>query len=201
MLEQMPILIRIDDYKIERILRGVQRTNNPAKENEGKRNLHWKELVHFSACHCVNHVLTSTAGKSLAETLEKANNRWWTNRHYKFHSNEHFLQVRHTVNAHLMSFLKDHVASKPIILFEPSTVSIEELEMELSQNLHVVSILGDSIQEGYIVQKFIVDESSESLALYQHMTTVFGMGAFKRLPDRIEALSLLSGKSTFGHRT
>ncbi|MBH5318703.1 hypothetical protein I6N90_12930 [Paenibacillus sp. GSMTC-2017] len=194
MLEPMPALIRIDDYKIEQILRGVECNNKPSNESGGKRSLHWKELVHFAACHCVNDVLTSTSGKSLAETLEKANNRWWTNRHYKFHSNEHFLQVRHTVNAHLLSFLTHHVASKPIMLFEPSTIHIEELGMELAQNLHVVATLDDHIQGEYIVQKFIVDETPESLELYKHMTTAFGMSAFKRLPERIEALSLISGK-------
>ncbi|MDF2838190.1 MAG: hypothetical protein K0Q63_3830, partial [Paenibacillus sp.] len=43
-------------------------------------------------------------------------------------------------------------------------------------------------------QKLIVDDNAEAMELYLHMTVVFGMSAFGRLPSRIEALMPLNGR-------
>ncbi|GBG11873.1 hypothetical protein PAT3040_06723 [Paenibacillus agaridevorans] len=79
--------------------------------------------------------------------------------------------------------------------FESFTVYVEELDMELTQQFHLITVQDQADGEGgYIVQKLVADENPESLELYFHMTVVFGMCAFGRLPSRVEALVPLSGR-------
>lgn len=77
--------------------------------------------------------------------------------------------------------------------FESFSVYVEELDMELSQHFHMVYMHADGSGD-YTVQKLVADENADALALYRHMTAVFGHYAFGRLPSRIEALLPLSGK-------
>jgi hypothetical protein len=121
--------------------------------------------------------------------------RRWTNRNYKFHSNEHFLQIKQAVITNLCTFLVDEpCSSTPIILFEQLTAYVDGLDMELSQIFHMVSADAEGAADDYIVQKFAVDTDADSLDLLFHMTSVFCANAFEKLPTRIEVLSLLSGK-------
>ena len=66
--------------------------------------------------------------------------------------------------------------------------------MELSQIFHLVSADAEGAADDYFVQKFVVDADVDSLDLLFHMTSVFCVSAFEKLPTRIEVLSLLSGK-------
>lgn len=43
------------------------------------------------------------------------------------------------------------------------------------------------------MRKLVADDNAEAMELYRHMTVVFGMCAFDRLPSRIETLFPLSG--------
>ncbi|MFD0589525.1 hypothetical protein ACFQZE_16170 [Paenibacillus sp. GCM10027627] len=190
-LEQMPALVRIDDYQMERMLIGETCFNSSKPSH---RDVTWKQLVHFSACHCVNDVLSENSGEELDLRLNKAANRRWSNRHYRFHSSEHYLQVRCMVMDHLLAFLQMHPLKNVMVLFEQMTAYIEELDMEMVQNFHIVAFDGGDASEHYNVQKYVVEEGEEALELYARMTTLFCMSAFGRLPVQIEAFSLLSGK-------
>ncbi|MOA20673.1 hypothetical protein D3C78_1411290 [compost metagenome] len=71
--------------------------------------------------------------------------------------------------------------------------------MELSQSFHLITADPEGTPEDYIVQRFALDTDSEALELLFHMTSVFGISAFDRLPTRIEVLSVLDGSWTVFH--
>lgn len=193
--QQLLPIVRLDDYGIERLLlRGSTCRGHASPYTEDGKNYHWKQLVQLSACRCIYEVLKQSSGVDLDVRIERAVGRYWTNRHKSFHSGEHFLQIRHIVARHIHHFLSRQNAGQPMVLFEKYTVYIDQLDMELEQTLHIVASVGLDDRASYIVQKFVVDDDPQTLELFARMTTVFGTAAFRRMPERIEALSLLSGK-------
>lgn len=196
MMEQLPTVLRIEDYKLEELLRCPERF---AKRKSGMRenDVNWRQMVQFAASHSVNDFYRLPEEARTQAAIEAAVERWWTNRNYKFHSDEHFLQMKQMVKAHLTAFLLGgSCPSMPIIFYEQLTAYVDELDLELSQIFHLVSVDIEGAADDYIVQKLAIDTDQDSLDLLFHMTSVFCMSAFEKLPNRIEVLSLLNGKRT-----
>lgn len=194
-MEQLPAVIRLEDYKLEELLRNPERFAKIQSGSKRDSGVNWRQMVQFAAMHSVNDFYKLPAEARTRAAVEAAVERWWTNRNYKFHSNEHFLQMKHAVISNLGEFLVDEpCCSTPIILFEQLTAYVDELDMELSQIFHVVSADAEGAADDFIAQKFAVDTDADSLDLLFHMTSVFCANAFEKLPARIEVLSLLSGK-------
>ncbi|RCW47822.1 hypothetical protein [Paenibacillus prosopidis] len=194
-MEQLPAVIRLEDYKLEELLRSPERFAKMQSGSKRDSGVNWRQMVQFAAMHSVNDFYKLPAEARTQAAVEAAVERWWTNRNYKFHSNEHFLQMKQAVISNLGAFLvEEQCCSTPIILFEQLTAYVDELDMELSQIFHVVSADAEGAADDFIVQKFAVDMDADSLDLMFHMTSVFCANAFEKLPARIEVLSLLSGK-------
>lgn len=195
-MEQIPAVIRIEDYKLEELLRCPERfakIKSADRKREGDVN--WLQMVQFAASHSVNDFYGLPEIARTQAAVEAAVEQRWTNRNYKFHSNEHYLQMKQTVMKHLTTFLIDGpCCCTPILSYEQLSAYVEELDLEISQIFHLVSADKEGSADDFIVQKFVVDVDKEPLDLLFHMTSVFCMSAFEKLPTRIEALSLLSGK-------
>lgn len=193
-MEQIPAVIRMEDYKLEELLRCPERFAKMQSGGQRKVDVSWRQMAQFAACHSVDDYFKLPAQSRTEEAVETAVEHWWTNRHYKFHSNEHYLQSKHSVISNLTAFLVDEkCCSTPIIVFEQLTAYVEELDMELSQIFHLVSADEAGGVSDYIIQKFVADENKDTLDLLYHMTSVFCASAFGKLPSRIEVLSVLNG--------
>ncbi|WP_108996085.1 hypothetical protein [Paenibacillus agaridevorans] len=195
MQKLMPPLVRIEDVKIEQMLRGGG--ESPRSQGEmGRRKEGWSRLVLLSACLAVHDVCVVPRQERTEALVEEACLRSFSNRHQQFHSGEHYLQTRCDIIRHLQRFMvQDSCDGEVMARFESFTVYVEELDMELTQQFHLITVQDQADGEGgYIVQKLVADENPESLELYFHMTVVFGMCAFGRLPSRVEALVPLSGR-------
>ncbi|CAM4093872.1 hypothetical protein PAAL109150_09465 [Paenibacillus alkaliterrae] len=194
-MEQMPTIIRIEDYKLEELLRCPIRFAAIHAGRKRESDVNWRQMVQFAASHSVNDFYMLPLEARTEAAIEAAVERWWTNRHYKFHSDEHFLQMKQTVKENLTLFLLGGACTNmPIISFEQLRTYVDELDMELSQIFHTVAADSEGGADDFIVQKFAVDVNKEALGLLFHMTSVFCMSAFEKLPSRIEVLSLLEGK-------
>jgi len=194
-MEQMPAILRVEDYKLEELLRCPERFARRQSGRKQERDVNWRQLVQYAASHSVNDFYRQPKEARSIEGIHNSVENWWTNRNYKFHSDEHYLQMKHTVKEHLTAFLLGGAApSMPIIFYEQMTAYVEELDLEISQIFHLVSAEQEGTLDEYIVQKLAVDTDEDSLNLLFHMTSVFCMSAFERLPARIEVFSLLSGK-------
>lgn len=194
-MEQFPTVLRVEDYKLEELLRCPDRFARNKKGSKRESEVNWRQMVQFAASHSVNDFYGMPEGARTQAAIEASVERWWTNRNYKFHSDEHYLQMKHTVKKQLTDFLLGgSCPGMPIIFYEQLTAYVDELDLEISQIFHLVSVDPEGGADDYIVQKLAVDVDEDSLGLLFHMTSVFCMSAFDKLPARIEVLSLLSGK-------
>lgn len=194
-MEQIPTVLRVEDYKLEELLRCPDRFASSKKGRKRESDVNWRQMVQYAASHSVNDFYGLPEGARTQATIEASVEHWWTNRNYKFHSDEHFLQMKQTVKEQLTVFLLGgSCPSMPIIFYEQLTAYVDELDLEISQIFHLVSVDQEGAADDYIVQKLAVDVDEDSLDLLFHMTSVFCMSAFEKLPTRIEVLSLLSGK-------
>ncbi|MHA6482330.1 hypothetical protein ACX1C1_10575 [Paenibacillus sp. strain BS8-2] len=199
MQKLMPPLVRIEDGKIEQIIRGASSiARDGARTRYGwgreRQEDNWTQLALHSACLAVGDLCLIPASERTYADVETSCMRRFTNRHYRFNSPEHFLQTRQQMITNLQKFFVDEPCNGTLMTrFETFMVYVEELDMELSQRFHLI-IMPEANKGDYIVQKLVVDDNLEAMELYFHMTVVFGMTAFGHLPSRIEAIMPLSGK-------
>lgn len=195
-MEQIPAVLRIEDYKLEELLRCPERF---AKRKAGRKregDVNWRQMVQFAASHSINDFYGLPEAARSPEAIEASVEHWWTNRNYKFHSDEHYLQMKQQIKDQLKVFLLNgSCPAMPIVFFEQLSTYVEELDLEISQIFHLISRDEDGAADDYIVQKLAVDVDADALDLLFHMTSVFCMSAFEKLPSRIEVLSLLNGKN------
>jgi hypothetical protein len=199
----IPPLVRMEDAKIEQMLRGGGVSPNNGRYNGGagangknRSREGWTRLALLSACLAVHDICMVPRHGRTEAMVEAACLRRFSNRHRQFHSGEHYLQTRYEMIRHLQTFfVREPCEGAVMACFEAFTVYVEELDMELSQQFHLITMQGDVEGDGgYVVQKLVADDNAESLELYFHMTVVFGMSAFGRLPARVEALLPLTGR-------
>ncbi len=191
----MTPLLRMEDVQIERLLRNQTAPRQKAGHAACRQVAEgWTDLALQSACLSAFDICLKPNGQRSDEMVERSVMRRFTNRHYQFHSSEHFLQIKHQITTHLQSFLV-HCPCEGAIMarFETFSVYVEVLGMELTQHFHMIHMHPDGNGD-YTVQKLVADDNEDALALYRHMTAVFGYYAFGRLPSVIEALLPLSGK-------
>lgn len=194
-MEQLPVILKIEDYKLEELLRCPERFAKMKSGSKREGDVNWRQMVQFAASHCVNDFYRLSEAARTPEAIEASVEHWWTNRNYKFHSDEHYLQMKQQIKVQLRAFLLDgSCPSTPIVFYEQLATYVEELDLEISQIFHLISGEPGGAADDYIVQKLAVDVDEESLDLLFHMTSVFCMSAFEKLPARIEVLSLLCGK-------
>lgn len=196
-MEQIPTVLRIEDYKLEELLSCPEQFAIMKSGRKRERSVNWRQMVQFAASHSVNDFYRLPDEARTQEAIEAAVEHWWTNRNYIFHSDEHYLQMKQMVKAHLTAFLLGGLCKgMPVIFYEQLTTYVEELDLEISQIFHLVSADKEGGANDYIVQKLAVDSDEDSLDLFFHMTSVFCTSAFGKLPTRMEVLSLLNGKRT-----
>lgn len=194
-MEYVPAVLRVEDYKLEELLRCPQKFAKSKSGRKKKGDVNWQQLVQFAASHSVNDFYKHPKEARSKAAIHASVDHWWTNRNYKFHSNEHFLQMKQAIKEQLTNFLLGgSCPDMPIIFYEQMTAYIEELDLEISQIFHLVSVDPAGAADDYIVQKLAVAMNADTLQLLFHMTSVFCMSAFEKLPSRIEVLSLLTGK-------
>lgn len=195
----MTPLVRVEDGKIERLLRGAgSAARHPSGQLAGggksRTEETWIQLALRSACLAVSDICLVPARERTNAMVEDAVMRRFTNRHYRFSSGEQFLQTRFQIIGHLQKlFVRDDEEGVVMARFETFAVYVEELDMELSQHFHLIA-MPEANKGDYVVRKLVADDNAEAMELYRRMTVVSGMCAFGRLPSRIEALFPLSGK-------
>ena len=191
-MEPIPAVIRIEDYKLEELLRCPERFAGMKSGRKQEKRIGWRQLAQYAASHSVNDFFMLPREARTRAALEAAIGRRWTNRIQTFHSNEHYLQMKHTVADRLARFLVEKpVCCEPMIVFEQLTSYVEELDLELSQIFHLISACEGGSPVAYKVVKFVANADEDTLELLFHMTSVFGMSAFGSLPACIEVVPVL----------
>lgn len=182
----------ITDQHLEEYLRCPYQFYQKQFRGKPTTSVQWGEMVQYVVNLVVQdfYKLPSTA-RSAYKVLELIQQHW-VKKVELFDSKIHYYLVLAKITDHLIQHLVESTItdSQPAILFEKLRIPLEELEVELAMTFHVVEWQDDS----YVVKKYIVEEDENILASYKHMTTLFCNRAFQSLPERIEVISLLSGK-------
>ena len=193
MQNELNFILQVSDVECEQLL-----LNRPANESSStslrsQHNSSWRELSFLSACLSAKDICILSASDLTPDAVKAAVVNRFTNRHYHFHSNEHFVQVKAEVIQHMQSFFasKQH-ESELMARFETFSVSIDELDMELTQHFHMMYYEPSS--NCYIVQRLMSDPNEALLELYYHTTAIFAAKAFNDVALRFEVLYPLCGK-------
>jgi hypothetical protein len=156
----------------------------------------WKQVVQ----HAVHQVIARyyrlpKAARSTTSILQLLNTHWRKDVRL-FDSKGHYYEVLAIVTNHLVqTLLTDREAEAPVILFETMRTYSFELETEIGITFHVVQWTDSS----FSIKRYVLEEEMDSFESYKHMAVLFCEQGLGRLPERVEILSLLSGRAKVWH--
>jgi hypothetical protein len=180
----------IADYHLEEFMRCPYQFYQ--KQILGKRvtRLHWREMVQYAVNQVVEDYYKLPPQSRSAYKVMELIQRHWIKKVDLFASKIDYYLVLANVTDHLLHcLLEAKDADVPVLLFEKLRVYLEELQVELAMTFQVVEWSAES----YIVKKFFVEENENILTSFKHMAVFFCKKAFQSLPERIDAVSLLTG--------
>jgi hypothetical protein len=164
------------------------------KPTSGKEYTHfqWRQLVQNTVNHIINEFyqlpLKTRSSLKVLELIQ----RYWIKRVDLFDSKAHYYTVLAKITDHLLrNLISNRHGPPPVFLFEKFNTWIEELQIHLSMTFQVAEWTNKS----FVIKKYIVDDKEDVLLSFQHLAVVFCQKAFQTLPERIEVISLLSGKT------
>ncbi|WP_132415670.1 hypothetical protein [Paenibacillus albiflavus] len=158
----------------------------------GSHTESWRQLTQFSVDQVIRSYQSMPEEARTPAFIMDCVDEVWTNDIDRFDSLHHYRQVKRISTKYLMQFLQNHSHKNAVSLYaESMSVHVEELELELSIMFHLIEKKDDS----FLLRKYFVTDEPDVIQAYFHMSTVFSYLAFDHIPDRIEAVSLLNGKS------
>ncbi|MGG1516104.1 hypothetical protein ABE504_11865 [Paenibacillus oryzisoli] len=181
----------VADYQLERWMRSIAQ-REPAREID---DTDWRQLAQYAAFHAVNDWYMLQPVSRTFATLTQAFEQRWTNKVQKFGSSGHYKQVKEQLLLELYLKLtdEDNAVEWPILLFECTSVWVEELDLGLSMIVQVMAQSGG--EHRLTLYKYMVDASETAVQLYFHMSVVFCQRAFGQLPADIEVVDLFHGET------
>ncbi|CEH30181.1 hypothetical protein AM501_11750 [Aneurinibacillus migulanus] len=156
----------------------------------------WKQVVQRIVRQIIEHYFQFPAQARSVSGILKLIDMYWIKQPSLFESKGHYYTVLAHVSNYLVQYLlEDCQADPPLMLFEKVKVTSKELALDLSITLQIVQGTGSS----FVIKKFTLEEDEESFTSYKHIAVLFSQEAFGILPERIEIISLLSGKRKSWH--
>lgn len=183
---EMPQLMR--DTEIEQFIRC---SGCYYRICSGSHELSWRQLTQQSVDEIVRsyHSMPIEA-RTPAFIMDSAEQKW-TDDYDKFNSLHHYRQVKRISTKYLMQYLSRPIDENALSLHtEPMSVFVKDLDLELSMMFHSI----ERTDRTFFLRKFFVSDEPEVIKAFFHMSIIFSYIAFDRLPDRVEAISLLNGK-------
>ncbi|MGC5325216.1 hypothetical protein [Brevibacillus sp. SYSU BS000544] len=181
----------ITDQHLEEFMRCPYQFYQKQFRGKPATSLKWEEMVQYVVNLVVQDFYKLPPTFRSAYKVLELIQQHWVKKVELFDSKIHYYLVLAKITDHLTQQLVEESSKEiPAILFEKLRVSVEELQIELAMTFHAVEWFEDS----YVVKRYIIEEDENILSSYRHMTTVFCNHAFHSLPERIEIVSLLSGK-------
>ncbi|MFC0214480.1 hypothetical protein ACFFK0_18780 [Paenibacillus chartarius] len=182
----------LQDYNLEEWARCSYKFYNSRILNRHPDVLNWRQMVQYAVNHVIHDGYALPAEQRTPEHIEHLIAKRWKIRPSLFPSAYHEKLIRRTVTEQLIRYFTGHRQSGPLLfLFESYTVRVEELGVELSMIVQVA----EWSQKSFVIRKLFVDSDPDVISCFQHVATLFCYKAFGKLPESIEALSLLTGQT------
>jgi hypothetical protein len=161
-------------------------------KGKGTQHVDWREMIQQSVNKVINQFYQLPHENrsvfqilKLIDTYAKLEVKW-------FDSKGHYYTVLAKITDHLIqNLMKSEGPYPPLFLFEKYNVRSDELQTNLSLTIQV----GEWGKDSFTIKKYLVDSNDEIINLYKYFTIGFSQQAFMRLPESIEIVTLLSGKS------
>ena len=157
-----------------------------------KSPVDWKQIVQ----HVVNKVVYSyfqlpIEQRNATKILSLLEQFWSKVPIQKFESRIQFYTVAAKMTDYLIRYLtRETNPTPPLFLFEKFKANIEELDVDLSLTFDVA----EWSESSFIVKKYLVEAKPDMLMLYYYLTIVFSKKVFKKIPEKIEVITILDGK-------
>ena len=154
--------------------------------------LNWRQVVQLSVNKIVKEYFqTPVSHRSSHQILVLIDKYWRPITVDLFDSKAHYYSVLAKVSDHLLQFLiKEKNHEPPLFLNEKLNVFVDELDMNLSVSFQVAEWSKNS----FVVKKYLLESTPSFLQAFRNMIVVFSKKAFNKLPEKIEAYSLMNNK-------
>ncbi|MBY0096110.1 PD-(D/E)XK nuclease family protein [Mesobacillus maritimus] len=182
----------ITDYHLESFLRCPYRFYYQHILSLDSSQVKWRQVVQSIINKVVYSFYLLPANEQNTLHVLKLVDHYWKNMNPKaFESKVHYYMVLAKTTDQLLQFLVPKTEQvPPLFLYKKMNTYVEELESDLSLTFELVEWTNNSFK----VKKFLVEADEEMVHLYLHMLVVFSDKAFKKLPEKIEIITLLDGK-------
>jgi len=153
----------------------------------------WRQLVQSVINQVIRHFHQLPPTEQHKVSILKLVDSYWKNVSPQvFESRQHYYMVLAQTTDHLLQLLtKRKKQNPPLFLYRKINTYVEELETNLSLTYDLAKWRSQS----FSVTKYLVEADEEMIELYQHLMVVFSYKAFNKLPEEIEVITLLEGKS------
>jgi hypothetical protein len=184
------------DYHLESFIRCPYRFYYQHVLSLHTSQVKWRQVVQHLINQIVQNYYQFPKGEQNKSNILKLVDRYWENVNVKlFDSKIHYYTVLAKTTDYLLQSLTTRQSQEPpLFLFEKINTYINELETQLSLTLEVV----EWSTKTFTIKKYLVEADEEMIRLYNQLLVVFSKEAFGKLPDRIEIITLLKGK-TYRH--
>jgi hypothetical protein len=181
---------RIEDYKLEELLREPEAYLKRCGRGMTRRDLNWRHLAQHAVGHTLNDYFSQPPEARAGAAVEPLFAARWRGTSGKFAALEREPAVYQTVLAGLVRLLEERRSERPTLLFEAFQTQVAALGIELSL---IIQTLVQQPDGGYRIDKILVDDDPEVIRASLHLTTAFCAAAFGVLPTSIRIDCLLSG--------
>ncbi len=160
---------------------------------KGGAQTEWREVVQYIVNQVIQDFYQSPVEKRSAfQILHLIENHWRIGIDL-FGSKQEYYTVLAKVTDHLMQYLhRSEGLYPPLFLNEKINVYSEELQTQLSTSIQV----SHWTNKTYNIKKYLVTDEQSVIDLYKHFMIVFSYEAFQVLPEYIEVVSLIHGKTS-----
>ncbi|KMY52460.1 hypothetical protein AC625_21365 [Peribacillus loiseleuriae] len=153
----------------------------------------WRQVVQFIINQVVQNFYQLSQDSQNQLHVFKLIDKYWKNVSPQlFESKVHYYTVLAKTTNHLLQFLTVKKKQEPpIFLYQKMNIYNEELETQLSLTFE----LAEWSSHSFTIKKFLLEADAELIQLYNHLVVVVSNEAFGKLPERVEIITLLEGKS------
>ncbi len=165
-------------------------------KEQPKPHLRWEEHVEKSIQDVLLDFYALLPEQRTEKMIAQIIERRWTRKILAFESEDQHHYVKSYITMHLKMLLTDlRLCENPMYLLTEMTTMIEELGAHLTMMFQVIEWRGTANESSYIVRKLFIHDEPQLIKSYLHICLLFTTRMFGIMPERMEVITLLTGKS------
>ena len=183
----------LTDYHLQDFIKCPYRFYFRHIEGKAPNQLDWRQVVQSIVNQVVSrYYKLPPISQTATKVLEFLYDHWKGIDIRLFESKLQYYTVLAKITDHLLKALTSQsIKYPPLFLYEKLKINVEELGANLSLTFEVA----EWSNESFVIKKYLVDSNEEMRYLFKNLILVFCQKVFGQLPERIELISLMEGKT------